>query len=496
MAPPNPFPPAVWPLPYRAIGAAMASAGESSRQANCSKYLRWCDSFGFDPAELTPERAETWLDFVAPKEPWKSTRGVAALAVLRMLTQAHPERDWAWLKQLASAQGRPRGAGATYSHRNAEASLPFDQWPEDWQRRWKMATGHIFNPPTKGKSRYANLRLPGAKDWRKAYAERIQNDLGAWLWIMKEAEMPIDLTQQSLQVFISAKREIFTIGKRKKGSKEKWIPAYVKRLAAGFKVVLGSCPDWVSGTATEMKDIYRANNDEDVIEERPEHPAVLAAIGLLLIERARKFPLASMEGVNLFRDGALFFTCAYRAMRVGTVVKLKIGEHLKLGEEDGKICAPAGIMKAKRAWQIDLNADIVMILREWVEVQRPFMKNADSPFVFISSQPSASGGMTVQAIGRIVRKHSLAYLDRSLSTHDFRYATGTFVMDELPDSPWIGSAMLQHHSHRTLTVYTPSYQMASAAKRFGQIADGARKKAEAAVARKAAQVPGRAAPSC
>jgi hypothetical protein len=34
---------------------------------------------------------------------------------------------------------------------------------------------------------------------------------------------------------------------------------------------------------------------------------------------------------------------------------------------------------------------------------------------------------------------------------------------------------------RTLTVYTPVYEMASAAKRFGEIADGARRKAQKAV---------------
>ena len=42
--------------------------------------------------------------------------------------------------------------------------------------------------------------------------------------------------------------------------------------------------------------------------------------------------------------------------------------------------------------------------------------------------------------------------------------------------------MLQHHSQRMLTVYTPGYQMASAAKQFGQLAKDARKKAEATLA--------------
>ena len=478
MARPNPFPLAVWPVAYRKLGEAM----DSSRRARCSKLLRWCHSFGYDPAELTLERAEIWMDFVGPKEFWKSTRGVCALAAFQMLSQAHPDKDWVWLKRLASLESERRKEGATRAHRQPDTSLPVSEWPAEWARRWKQATAHIFNPPTPGKSRYANLRRLGAKDWRKAYAERIQNDLGAWLWLMKEADMPINLTRRSLQVFICAKREVFTIGKRKFGMKEKWIPACVKRLAAGFGVVLGSCPDWVSATASDMKDCYRANNDEDVEETRPEHPAVLAAIGLLLIERARRFPLGAIEGVELFRNGAFFFACAYRAMRVGTVVKLELGDHLKIGDEKGKICAPAGIMKAKRAWRIDLNADIVAILKEWVERYRPFMKNADSPFVFVSNQPSASGAMTPQGIGKIVKKYSLEYLARALSTHDFRYATGTFVMDELPDNPWVGSAMLQHHSKRTLTIYTPGYEMVSAARHFGKLADGARKKAEAALA--------------
>lgn len=468
---PNPFPISSWPTQYRAIGAAF----DSSRRSACSKYLRWCLSVGLMPCELDEERAAIWLNSVGPKDSRKSTRPVAALAVFFMLSQVHPERDFTWLKAVASRESTRRKEGATYAHRKCEESLPVDEWPPEWIRRWRSATGSVLNPGDfKSKSRWGDLRREGAREWRKSYAERVQNDLGAYLWVMKEAGMPVDITCQSLQMFICAKREL--------GVKEKWIPSYVKRLAAGFRVVLpNGSPRFVSATATGMKARYRSAGHDEADDMRPEHPAVLAAIGLRLIERSRRLPFGSAKCVALFRDGALFYTLAFRAMRPGTVVRMKHGEHLNLRKEKGRICAPSSIMKARRAWRVDLNADIVSILREWIEVHRPFMKNASSPFVFVSSQPSRTGGMTTQAIGRIIRKHSMAYLGRRLSTRHFRYATGTLVMDEIPENPWVGTAMLQHHSSRTLVVYTPGADSAAAAEKFGAIADEVQKSAAAAV---------------
>lgn len=455
---------------------------DSSRRSNCSKFLHWCAFAGFDPVELTVARAEMWLESFGPLSPWKSTRQVAALAVFRMLTPIHPDRDFAWLKELASRQGKPRGEAATFAHRKCEGSLPLEEWPYDWQRRWSDATGASAKSGKKSAAqRYAGLRKRGTRNWSKPYADRIQNDLGAWLWIMREAGVPIDVNPKSLQIFLDAKREGYRDDRA--GVQEKWLPAYVKRLNAGFGVVLpNGSPEFVGKTAKEMKQERTAAGMYEDDSYRAEHPAVLAAIGLLLIERARKLEFGSVARAELFRDGVLFFTCAYRAMRVGTVVRMKVGDHLNLAKERGRICAPASIMKARRAWMIDLNADIVAILREWIEVERPFMKNADSPWVFVSSQPSAEGRLAVQSVGKIVARHSLEYLGRELGTHDFRYATGTAAVEELPDNPWVGTAMLQQHDRRTLLVYAPGADMLAAADRFEQLAMGAKRKAERVVA--------------
>jgi site-specific recombinase XerD len=258
------------------------------------------------------------------------------------------------------------------------------------------------------------------------------------------------------------------------------------RLKAGFKVVLGHCPEFLSETVREMKKRNRQAGIDERKEYRAEHPAVLAAIGLLLIDRSRRCAPGSMKGALLFRDGALFYLLAHRSMRVSTTIHLRLGDHLKLNSTKGRIAAPSSIMKAKRAWRVDLNADIVAMTSEWMNCHRPLMKNADEPFVFVSSAPSERGGLTPQAVNEIIAKHTWAYLRKRLSSHDFRYATGTMAMNDLPQNPWMGSAMLQHHSLRTLVIYSIGADSIRASDCFGELADGARKKAEHEVAKRAA----------
>jgi site-specific recombinase XerD len=404
-----------------------------------------------------------------------------------MLARIHPKRDWAWLKQLQSAQGKPRNPGATYAHREGEQSLPMDQWPATWRKRWETAVATLVAKPSAA-GNYDHLRGKGRRYWRPVYADRIGYDLGVWLWIMKEGGMedPCAVNEESVQLFIDAKMMERPDRPGHKPVSRKWMPTYLKRLKAGFKIVLRHCPEFVSETVKEMKKRNRQAGIDERKEYRAEHPAVLAAIGLLLIDRSRRCAPGSIKGALLFRDGALFYLLAHRAMRVSTTIQLKLGEHLKIDLERGKIATPSSIMKAKRAWRVDLNANIVGMMRELVECHRCLLKNADEPWVFVGNMPSERGGLTAQAINKVIAKHTLAYLDKELSSHDFRYAIGTLVMEELPENPWMGSAMLQHHSSRTLTIYTVGADSIRASDRYAELADSAKKKAEQEVARMAA----------
>jgi integrase len=205
----------------------------------------------------------------------------------------------------------------------------------------------------------------------------------------------------------------------------------------------------------------------------------------LLIARARKFPRASHQAIRLFHDGTLIYTLAFRPLRVASVVAIRIGQELELsGAAVGHLCLPAAAMKAKRQWDIDLNIDLSDILREWVSDYRRFLaRSATSPYLFISRQPSRTGALTIQGAGKIVRRWTLAYLGRSLSPHDFRHAAGTMLLDEFPDQPWIGSAILQHNDPKTLATYSKGHDTLRASDQFTRIVDRARKRAQSQVRR-------------
>jgi len=466
-----------WPEAYRHLGTRM----DSSARSMCGQFLGFCAARALDPALIDHGMILLWLDGKYPPKRGCSTRRNALSRVFRMLTDAHPGSDFAWIRHLSAIQtgyvrtGAPRGLVRT-------CSFPPSDWPTQWQQRWSLATGHIFNPAPV--NRWQRLRQHNVRHWREIYAAGIEGCLGQWVWTMHEAGLLITMNKESLLIFIEEKRE--------RGASWRSIASDLKKVSAGLEVVsTAGAPPFLR---TAIKSLARLAAIEEPIEEAvgTEHPAVLAALGLVLVERARRLPIGSPAAIQLFRDGTLIYTLAFRPLRVRSLVAMRIGEELQLsGAASGKLCMPASAMKAKKRWSINLNSDVSQLLHEWISVHRRYLSQAStSSFVLISHQRSKKGGLYVQSVGDIVRHWTLTYIGKAYSPHDFRHAAGTMIMSELPEMPWIGSAMLQHSDLNTIKTYSKGHDTLKASSQFGLIVDLAHRDARAAAhAAKAGRVP-------
>jgi len=404
----------------------------------------------------------------------KTLRGLAdALLALRPTAG----EGWAWLLEANRVFLRKiRRIGAKPRHRQAPSlRIPFDQWPEDYKRRWQMGR----TPPAAGPgspdrydlaalARRASEARSGARnrldpwEWANTSEEKAQRGWGLWLWWVTHHDAALDpdcITPERVARYIDwHANRVPAQGKRKSLASQS-LTNYAQELHMAARLLQ---PDkdwsWLSGDVQALAAIASPSQDklQKIVPLED-----LYLLGEHLADAA--FGQAPCVRTALGeRDGVMIATLCLMPKRLADFGKIRIGKNLirdesgdfvELRFERTKNGGPSRAIVPKR---------LRPRLRRFVEDGRRLLDLHGRDELWLGENGKPLGESGIYAI-IATRTKPLG----GVHPHLFRtvYATSVAAFD--PDALPAVSHMLDQRDPRTATEhYIPIGQAAYASRRL------------------------------
>jgi site-specific recombinase XerD len=195
----------------------------------------------------------------------------------------------------------------------------------------------------------------------------------------------------------------------------------------------------------------------------------LVEAGLTLIAEAEKQTKSRFDHARGIRNGLIIVILALTQIRLKNFVALEIGSSLK--EVDGSwwISVPAGGTKNRRWIEKRIPNVFNRIIELYLKEARPILMKSPSPDNSLWISGRTGRRFTYKNLGSLVSKITLQTLGVDVSPHLFRTAAASTAAVNLPNFPYLATALLGQADRRIADEHYKCTTSLSAAKIYGDL---------------------------
>lgn len=179
------------------------------------------------------------------------------------------------------------------------------------------------------------------------------------------------------------------------------------------------------------------------------HPALLVAAGEKLISGARR-RLQDRRAALEYRDGLLLILLAHRPARIGNVSAIRLGAELQLDGPIGRLSWTPAQTKNKIALSLSLNAELVSLVREYLETFQPLLARDASAHLWLGWYGAP---LTTRGLQQIIARRTEKLLGKRVPPHLFRDCLATMIATERPENIDDVQAILGHAAPHSKDTY-------------------------------------------
>jgi integrase len=464
-----------WPEPYRSI-RDWRRVPDHHRRA-FGRLLSWALPRHCDPLDPMAVRA------FAEELRRSASVGVAykVLSALGLiLMDLRSELRWDWLQTLRRHVGQQGGnpRRSTSGRRRGKlrtVSIPVSHWPEPVRTAWQHALDR--GNPADEFGEFAD-DAGACAHWSENMRKHAERGYSRFLWHLADRGLPPIVTRPAIEVFIRALRQ------------RALSPTSIASYVAGVlrvMVVVHPDGDWDWLRAAHNRLAADARYAPKRKDGRVVHGAALYALGLHLIEAARRERPELVRTAVLFRDGLLFVVLTMAPARASSFRIMKLGEHLMGADDPNTIRFGAHETKEGRPESYPIWPAVRDLIEEYLIVYRPVLAGAyDGPELWL-----AAGGrpLTYRSFWQAIRVRSLEYLGIALSPHLARDSVALTVSEEAPDSMDLATTLLHHATRDSTAPYRRAASTIAASRAAQRLHEKARHRAARAIRTMASQPP-------
>lgn len=339
---------------------------------------------------------------------------------------------------------------------------PSFRWPERDQQAWEDGLG------LRG-DRFA--RAVGRRNWADATIEKTAKAYGRWLTFLAANGQLDEVTEPADRV--TPERLIYYFRDLKAhGNADHTIIARFADLERALKVIARG-RDWAWVRRPFGHTLYSMLPKTRRPMIVPSSP-VLFEWGCSMMELAAA-QLPSRRALSAYRDGLFIAMLATRARRLRAMAGLRVGHELVRTETSYRLVLPASLVKTRRSDRVSFPKELTPWVDRYLREVRPdLLRGAHSEMVWISA---AGRVMSEKSLAARIEVLSKRRFDTSFGPHRFRHALVTTSSTELPDAPWVGSALLGISPGVAEGAYNLAEQAAAASK-FDEILEQRRERWE------------------
>jgi integrase len=382
---------------------------------------------------------------------------------------------WAWLLEANRVLLRKiRRVGTKPRYRSAPSlRIPYDQWPEDYKRRWQM--GRIPPAVDPGPSDRYDLEAlaqraeedrSGARnrldpwEWATKSEEKARRGWGLWLWWVAHHDAALDpdcITPERVARYIDWHASRAPAQGRRKTLASQSLTNYAQELHMAARLLQpGEDWSWLSGDVQALAAIARPSQDK-LQKIVPLEDLYLLGEGLA---DAACGQAACVRTALAERDGLMIATLCLMPKRLADFGKIRIGENLIRDENGDFVELRFERTKNGEASRAPVPKRLRPRLRRFVEDRRRLLDPHGRDELWLSEHGKPLGASGIYTI-IATRTKPLG----GVHPHLFRtvYATSVAAFD--PDALPAVSHMLDHHDpHTTAGIYITIGQAAYASR--------------------------------
>jgi integrase len=397
-----------------------------------------------------------------------------------ILMDLRSDLRWDWLqtlrRQVGQRGGNPRRPTSGRGRGKARTvSIPVSRWPEAERVAWQHALDR--GNPLDEFGEFAE-DAGACAHWSENMRKHAERGYSRLLWHLADRGLPPIVTRQAIELFIRALRQ------------RALSPTSIASYVAGVlrvMVVVHPDGDWDWLRAAHKRLAADARYAPKRKDGRVVHGAELYALGLRLIDAARRERPELARTAVLFRDGLLFVVLAMAPARANCFRSMRLGEHLMGAGDPDTIRFGAHETKEGRPESYPIWPAVRDLIEEYLTLYRPVLAGAYAgPELWL-----AAGGrpLIYRSLWQAVHNRSLEHLGIALSPHLARDSVALTVSEEAPDSMDLVTTLLHHATRESTAPYRRAASTIAASRTAQHLHEKARVRAARAVRARGASVP-------
>lgn len=330
-----------------------------------------------------------------------------------------------------------------------------ETWPEAEQVKWM----ELFDPADPEREiRWAmRSELPWVRETQYTCAAVYSR----YLDCVRRHDLPEAVTPEGLVHFIeeAESREVVA----------RTVAGYVKCLTSVVALLYPERSEnlgWLRITFFRINAVAERQPKKKSQNKRLFSAKDLFRLGAQLVAEALAAEKMDWSSVQMFRDGLWFLLGGHCPEREKALDGLKVS-HVDLVA--AKITFPALNVKTKGESHRIVSPLLREAIRVWLDVYRAHYDPSHDGFWIVSDGGHARWGTMTAAMRSATRKH----LGVEISTHRFRDAAATFVIEELPERAALASMILKHKNRHTTEEYTETARQLTASRKVAEHLDAA-----------------------